>query len=201
MKNGIDYSNEELVLTVPGGEYYNDDTNTFFEVKEQTIRLKHSLVSISKWEAKYQRPFIDEKKPPTREEMLDYIRFMTITQNVDRSIYNRLTSSHHELINKYINSKMCGTSIGDDKEQSKQMRGRYKKPISSELIYYWMTEYNIPFECRKWHFGRLMMLIRVCGIKKAQMNNAAKGKKGKTNSGRDYRSINAANKRKYNTRG
>lgn len=197
LKNGINYSTEELVLTIPGGEFYNDETGMFFTVKEQTLRLKHSLLSISKWEAKYERPFLDEKHPHDAQETLDYVRFMTLTQNVDPDVYNRLNNLHIQLVNKYIDAKMNGTIVYDDKPQ----KGAYKKAISAELIYYWMTEFNIPWECNKWHLSRLLMLIRVCSIKKAQANEAANPKKGRKSASRDYRAINRSRRNKHHSKG
>lgn len=192
LKNGVNYFTEELYLTAPEQELYDEQTNTFFTVKEQTIRLKHSLISVSKWEAKYKKQFLDGIHVKTYAEDIDYIRFMTITQNVDPSFYHRLTSEQMKMVNNYISETMSGTTIRDDKRP-----GGVMKPISAEEIYYWMTEYNIPPEYAKWHLSKLLMLIRVCGIKKAAQNPKSKKNKG----GQNYRTMNNARRKKHHSRG
>ena len=193
LKNGVNYFTEELHLTVPEQEYYDERTNTFLNLKEISVRLKHSLISISKWEAKYKKQFLDGMHQKTTEETIDYIRFMTITQNVDPTFYSRLSRAQLKMVNDYISESMYGTTINEKNEK----RGAYSKPVSAEEIYYWMIEYNIPPEYAKWHFSRLLMLIRVCGIKKS-----AAAKNGKKNGKRpDYRAINNARKNKHHTRG
>lgn len=191
LKNGVNYHTEELYLTVPEQEFFDDSTNTFFTVKEQTVRLKHSLVSISKWEAKYKKQFLDRIHEKTNAEMLDYIRFMTITQNVDPSFYRALTYKQMKMVQDYISETMSGTKIRETDSKAPSL-----KPISAEEIYFWMTEYNIPPEYAKWHLSKLLMLIRVCAIKKTPPK---KGKKNKGNS--NYRSLNNARRKKHHTRG
>ena len=192
IKNGVNYFTEELHLTVPEVELYDEATNTFFVAKEQSVRLKHSLLSVSKWEAKYKKQFLDGIHKRTFAEDLDYIRFMTITQNVDPSFYSRLTNAQIKMVNDYIVETMSGTTIREDNRM-----GGPHKPVSAEEIYYWMTEYNIPPEYAKWHLSKLLMLIRVCGIKKAAQN--PKNKKGK--GGQNYRSMNNARRKKHHSRG
>lgn len=195
LKNGVNYFTEELHLTVPAQEFFDDETNTFFSVDEQTIRVKHSLISISKWEAKYKKQFLDGLNKKTQEEVNDYIRFMTITQNVDPSFYDRLSNEQLLMVNNYISETMSGTKI---REPEGKGMGRLK-PVSAEEIYYWMTEYNIPPEYAKWHLSKLLMLIRVCGIRKSA--SSKKNKKGNKGNNQDYRSLNNARKKKHHTRG
>lgn len=190
LKNGVNYFTEELHLTVPEQEMFDEWTNTFFTFKEATIRVKHSLISVSKWEAKYKRQFLDGRTEKTPEETKDYIRFMTITQNVDPMFYDLLTTSQYKMVNDYISESMTGTKFSEQ-----EGKGRiYLKPISAEEIYYWMTEYNIPPEYAKWHFSRLLTLIRVCGIKKSPKKKG-RGKQP------DYRAINNARRKKHHSRG
>jgi len=191
LKNGVNYFTEELILTVPQQELFDEETNTFFELKEQSIRLKHSLISISKWEAKYKKQFLSTSYEKTYAETIDYIRFMTITQNVDPTVYQRITNAQIGLVNDYISETMSGTTFGEEKKPPT----RFMKPVSAEEIYYWMTEYNIPPEYAKWHLSKLMTLIKVCGVKKTPP------KKGKKNRGADYRAINNARRAKHKTRG
>lgn len=148
-----------LKITVPAIELWDEQKEIFVDIKEQTLCLEHSLVSLSKWESKWHKPFLtkDEK---TDAEMRDYVRCMTLTQNVDPMIYDYLTSDNLNSIYKYIEDPMTATVINDRRSG----RGSSEQP-TAELIYYWMVACNIPFECQKWHINRLMTLIRICGIK------------------------------------
>ncbi len=192
LKNGIDYSNEVLILTVSGREYYNEETNEFIEVRETTIRLKHSLLSLSKWEAKYKRPFLDVRNPPTYEETIDYIRFMTLTQNVDPNVYDVIGAEQLGLVNRYLEDSMTGTTFGNDKAAGRAKTPR--NPLSAEVIYYYMCEFNIPWECQKWHLNRLLTLIRVCGIKR----NPPKKSKGTAKS---RQQLNELRRKQHNSKG
>lgn len=151
-----------LSIVIPAGEYFNSKTNEFIQVKEKALVLEHSLVSISKWEAKWHKPFLDNKDK-TKEEVLDYIRCMTLTQNVSEKDYLRLTASNLKDIENYIDNSMTATTFSSDKKGPKAT-GK-KQVITSELIYYWMIKAGIPIECQKWHLNRLFTLIRVCNIK------------------------------------
>ena len=148
-----------LQITIPEVELWDEKNQRFINVKQQTLSLEHSLVSISKWESKWCKPFLSTEDKST-EEIIDYVRCMTLTQNVSPDVYNYLTNDNIREINKYIEAPMSATTIYDP---DKTTRGREK--ITSELIYYWMIAMNIPFECQKWHLNRLLKLIQVCGIK------------------------------------
>lgn len=180
-----------LTIVIPKRELYNEVTNEFISTDQVTLTLEHSLVSISKWESKWKKPFLDNK-PKSREELIDYIRCMTITQNVNSSVYNALTVDNITAINKYIEDPMTATWFRED-----QQRGpASKEVITSELIYYWMTAYNIPYQFEKWHLNRLLTLIRICGIK-----NAPPKKMSKKDTMRQNRSLNAARRRSSHSRG
>lgn len=148
-----------LQVTIPAAEYFDERTDEFIETKAYTLQLEHSLISISKWEAKWCKPFLG-KENKTEEETLDYIRCMTITQNVDPMAYNALPNSEIQRIKDYINAPMTATWFND-----RDKRPPSRRVITSELVYYWMIAQNIPIECEKWHFNRLMTLIRVCSEK------------------------------------
>lgn len=157
-----------LTITIPKSEYYDELTNLFIAYGEKTIQLEHSLVSISKWESKWKKPFLfGEDK--TYEETIDYIRCMTITQNVDSKAYDHLSNSNINDVKQYIESSMTATTIRKDNT------GGNKEVITSEIIYYWMIALDIPFECQKWHFSRLITLINVCNIKKSPSKKLSKG--------------------------
>ena len=146
-----------LTIIVPSQEFFNEETETFFQTNEYTLKLEHSLLSISKWESQYHKPFLSKNKDDvhTPQEMLDYIKCMTLNTNVPSMVYDILTNDNLLEINDYIKNPMTATTI-------RKMPNSNNQIITSELIYYWMTAFNIPFECEKWHFNRLIMLIRVC---------------------------------------
>ena len=132
-----------LQITVPAVEYYDEAKNEFINKKEQTLQLEHSLVSLSKWESKWKKPFLG-KGEKTSEETLDYVRCMTMTKNVDPEVYSRLTNANIQAINDYIGDSMTATTF------SKAHGDRpSRETITSELIYYWMIAYNIPPEYQK----------------------------------------------------
>lgn len=177
----------KLKIKIP--ELWDEKNETFISAREITIQLEHSLVSLSKWESKWKKAFLDRERTP--EETIDYIRCMTITQNVDPDIYNYLSEKDIELINNYITDPMTATFITEDK--SSKSSGEI---VTSELIYYWMIVSNIPFECQKWHLNRLLMLIRVCGKK----SEPAK-KQSKKDTLAQYAALNAARRKRLNTKG
>lgn len=149
-----------LSITVPEREVFIDETNTFLTIHSQKLQLEHSLVSVSKWESKWHVPFVGDPshKERTDEQMRDYIRCMTITQNVDPLIYSVLTVDNVNAINKYIGDPMTATTFGEDMNQWQRRSGKF---LTSEYIYYLMFSYRIPKECEKWHLNRLITLIRI----------------------------------------
>lgn len=179
-----------LRITIPAGEMWDEENERFISTKEQTLQLEHSLVSLSKWESKWNKPFLS-KIEKTMEETIDYIKCMTLTQNVNPDVYKQLTVENFKEINEYIDAPMTATTFSDDKNGK-----RNREIITSELIYYWMVALNIPFECQKWHLNRLITLVRVCNVKNEPPK---KGKKSDTM--RRYAEINAANRKKFNSKG
>ena len=149
-----------LELEIPQSEVYLEAEECFVEIKPVVLRLEHSLVSISKWEAKWRKPFLDPKTSKTYDESLDYIRCMTINQNVNPLTYVVITSEMMSRINDYINEDQTATTFSNmpTNKSTRQI-------ITSELIYYWMAGYGIPMECQKWHLSRLMTLIKIFDIK------------------------------------
>lgn len=179
-----------LQITVPGVELYDEKNNEFIYLKERTLQLEHSLVSISKWESKWCKPFIS-KTDKTEEEIADYVKCMTITQNVDPDIYQRLTKSNYDEIEKYINAPMTATTF-------REGRGGKKNNgiITAEIIYYWMIALTIPKDYEKWHFNRLLTLIRVCNEKNAPSKKMSKSEIMKNNA-----ALNAARRQQFNSKG
>lgn len=150
-----------LTITVPEFEYFNEMNNTFVKFKSETFDLEHSLISLSKWESKWKKPFLSKEKK-TEEEAIDYIKCMTITRNIPNEVYSNLSPYDIEQILKYIDEPMTATTFSEE-----QMRHFNRAVITNEIIYYWMIINQIPFECQKWHLNRLLTLIKVCSIKNA----------------------------------
>ncbi len=180
-----------LTIIVPGAESYNERTNEFSYGKDTKLTLEHSLVSIAKWEAKWHKPFLNNDKK-TSEQVLDYIKCMTITQNIGDDVYMRLSTDNISKIDDYIEDPSTATWFSTQEGA----KGGRREVITSELIYYWMTCFNIPFECQKWHINRLLTLIRICSIKsqpnKKMSPNAIRARN---------RDINAARRKMMHTKG
>lgn len=156
-----------LHLTIPDLEIFDEHKNEFVNIKGGTIKIEHSLVSISKWESKWNKPFLT-KEQKSIEETIDYIKSMTITQNVKPELYNNITNDNITSVSRYISLPMTATTFNDTNSTST------KDIITSEIIYYWMISYNIPFECQKWHVNRLLTLIRVCSKKNEKPKKMSK---------------------------
>lgn len=177
-----------LDLIIPASERYNEETNEFIQTKEQRLCLEHSLISLSKWEAKYEKPFLSSEKSPL--EILDYIRFMTLTQNVSPEVFLGLTKENVDAIQKYIEAPMTATTVTHTNKK------RNTEIVTAELIYYWMIALNIPFECQKWHLNRLLKLIEVCSVKSEPPKKMSKSEILARN-----RELNAARRAKYHSKG
>ena len=179
-----------LHIVVPGSnDLWDPIHEEFITCKEMHLTLEHSLISLSKWESKYHRPFL-EKNDKTLEETIDYIRFMTLTPNVDPTVYCRLDQENIDAINKYIEDPMTASTV-------RQINSSHShEKITSELIYYWMIALQIPFECQKWHLNRLMMLIKICNAK-----NTPPKKMGRNALMQRNASLNAARRKALGTTG
>lgn len=169
-------------------DLWDERNQQFLSIKETTIQLEHSLLSISKWESKWNKSFINTKDK-TEEELIDYIKCMTITKNVDPNIYVCLTAENIQEIVNYINAPMTATIIRDTEKSSRET-------VTSELIYYWMISLNIPVKFEKWHLNRLITLIRVCSIKNQPAKKMSRGEIMQRNA-----ALNAARKKRWNTKG
>lgn len=173
-----------------GQEQWDNQKQEFIEPQTQVLQLEHSLVSISKWESKWCKSFIATKNK-TDEEILDYVKCMTLTQNVNPEVYVHISQSNINDIIDYINAPMTATTFFDDKQTRKR-----SEIVTAELIYYWMIALNIPFECQKWHLNRLLTLVRVCNIK-----NAPPKKRSKRDVMQSNTSLNRLRKQRLNTKG
>ena len=179
-----------LKLIIPGTEHFNEATEEFTTVGDVEIELEHSLVSLSKWESKFKKPFLnDAKKSP--EETVAYIEAMIISPNNPHDIAFRLSQDNINEINAYIESTESATTFGTMPDR----KGR-GEIITAELIYYWMVAFNIPFECETWHLNRLFALVRICNIKNSKPKKMSRGEIARRNA-----ELNALRRSQLNTTG
>lgn len=179
-----------LEIIVQGSEKYDDVKNEFISIESQTLKLEHSLVSISKWESKWKKPFFSSEK--TSEQMMDYIKCMSLEKIEDDKVIETLSPKYITQIQKYIEDPMTATWFNDKENQGK----RSSEVVTSELIYYWMIALNIPVEFEYWHINRLMTLIHICSIKNAPSKKMSKKEIMSSNA-----QLNAMRKAKHHTHG
>lgn len=181
------------IIHVPEQEFFNNETNEFHYIKETTFKIEHSLVAIAKWESKWHVAFLDDKVEKTDEMIKDYIKCMTISQNVNPEIYEHLPIETIKEINDYIGDPMTATTFRNINQGSIN-NGEF---ITNEIVYYWMIASNIPLECEKWHFNRLMTLIKVCSEK----NNPDKKMMNRRDILNSNKALNEARKKAMHSRG
>lgn len=179
-----------LEIEVPGTEIWDSEKEIFYYTDPSKLVLEHSLISISKWESKWNKPFLskDEKTP---EEMIDYVKCM-IVNRADPMVCNCLTTDNYKQINDYITAPMTATTF---RENGGAPRGN-REIMTAEVIYFYMISFGIPFECEKWHINRLLTLIRVCSIK-----NSPSKKMSKSAAAKQQRALNAQRRAKAHSKG
>ena len=178
-----------IKVTIPETELYDEKNERFIYIRKQTITLEHSLVSLHKWEQKWHVPFLETEK--TNEQILDYLMFMTLTQNVDPLVYSVIPKDEMKRINEYIENPMTATTFSNNGKNK-----RKKEIITAEIIYYWMIKFGIPVEFQKWHLNSLMTLIQVIGLKEAPEK-----KMGTQEALRQQRELNAARRARLHSKG
>lgn len=185
----------EFVIPEQHYEFFDERKEEFVnvDIKEIKLQIEHSLISLKKWEQKWHKPFLkDEDK--THEELLDYIRCMTLTHGVDPDIYKWIPQATIQSVLEYVHDPMTATWFRDEKLIGAQKSSR--EVITAELIYYWMIALNIPVEFQKWHLNQLLTLIKVVNIK----NQKEKKMDGQM-AAKERAAINAARRKKYNSKG
>lgn len=180
-----------LTIVIPAMEGWDEVHEEFVLLPSVELHLEHSLLSISKWETKWKKAFLSKQYQKTQTEVLDYVRCMTLDHAVSDDVYARLTATNLQAINDYIEDQKTASTI-------KSLPGSQKSSeyVTSELIYYWMVSYGIPFECQKWHLSRLLTLIKICDEK----NRPAK-KMGSKEVMKQNASLNAARRKKLHSKG
>lgn len=179
-----------LRLIIAGDENFNEEDNTFYTVDDVVIELEHSLLSLSKWESIYQKPFLGSEAK-TSEEIFGYLKTMIVTPDVDLDVVYKCSGENIVEIQAYIDSNQSATTFG-----TMPSRPGQGEVITSELIYYWMVAFNIPFECQTWHLNRLFSLIRICNIKNSPQKKLSRNEIAQRN-----RDLNAERRAKLGTSG
>jgi hypothetical protein len=179
-----------LTITVGATDVYDESDEKFSTHGGIELQLEHSLVSLSKWESEFEKPFLG-KSGKTTEETLAYIRYMVLTPNPPEDFLQSLSKENMEEINRYIDRKMTATWFSDQPGEPKS-----REVITAELVYYWMTVFNIPFACETWHINRLFTLIRICNVKQAKPQKMSRGETARRN-----RELNAQRRSQLGTRG
>lgn len=157
-----------LTIIIPEIEFFDETRQEFSSESQLVLELEHSLVSLSKWESKFEKPFLDTKEK-TDEESLYYIKCMILTPDYPENIFDRFTPEHFQDINTYIEAKMTATTFREDRKDKAN-----REVVTSELIYYWMVTFNVPIECQYWHLNRLFTLIRVFSVKNSKPEKVSK---------------------------
>lgn len=161
-----------LLLSIVVTEDFDEATHEFVGADTVEVELEHSLVSLSKWESKWEKPFLNEDEK-TKEELLDYIKMMFLGELPPEKVLSAISPDNIKEIEEYINAKMTATWFSEDETPS-----AFRAVVTAEIIYYWMIALAIPFECQHWHLNRLMTLIKVCNIKNQPRKNMSQSEAG-----------------------
>lgn len=179
-----------LTIRVGATESYDESTGLFVEQGGLALELEHSLLSLSKWESIFEKPFLgkDEK---SSEEVLTYVKCMCLDEEIPPEVFSQLSQENFDAINRHIETKHTATFFSDPPGAP-----RTREIITNELIYYWMTVFQIPFECERWHLNRLFTLIRICNVKQSKPKKMSRAEVAARN-----RELNAQRKAQLGTTG
>lgn len=149
-----------LTLTLAGSE----------EFEPITVRFEHSLLALSDWEAEHKKAFFGRSEEKTPAETISYINYMLLDDDPPGGLANRLSIPDYQTIAEYINDARSATWFREDPQAKGQ-----QEIITSELIYYWLVQFRIPFHpVETWHFNRLMTLIKIAGVKQSKPKKMSK---------------------------
>lgn len=179
-----------LTITVSGTESFDETTGKFVIVGGTALELEHSLVSLSKWESIHEKAFLG-KEAKTSEEVVSYIKCMVVTSEIPPEVFLELSEDNFKAINDYLNSRMTATYFAETPDGPSS-----REVVTSDLIYYWMTVFSIPFECEQWHLNRLFTLIRICNIKQEKPKKTNRAQIASRN-----RDLNEQRKKQHGTTG
>ena len=180
-----------LKITIPEQELFDNANQKFVTIDAVTFQIEHSLISLSKWESEWHVAFLDKKRKKTPAEIIDYIRCMTVTQNVKPETYLFITDAILKDVLDYVDNPMSATKVSEHNLGSPST-----EPVTSEMLYAQMIMYGVPVEFEKWHLNRLMTLLKV--LKK--MNTPTK-KMSKSEIFSRNRELNAWRKAHWGTAG
>ncbi len=181
-----------LTLVLKATEVYNEETQAFTKQGGIKLQLEHSLVSLSKWESIHEKPFLGDVEK-TSEEINSYIECMLLTEFPPEDFLNSLSVEDYTQMESYIGKKMTATWFA---EHPGTPQSRNSEIVTSELIYYWMSAFKIPFECETWHLNRLFTLIRICNLKQEKPKKMSRADIARRN-----RELNEQRKAQFGTNG
>lgn len=184
-----------LNLQTKEKELWDEVNNKFIKVPAYELHLEHSLIALSKWEEKFEKPFLTDTQK-TNEELIEYIKFMSIDQNIPDVVFEQLSQEELIKIEEYMKSKHTATWF---REEPNSKRGP-QEIITSEVIYYWMTDLRIPWKCEKWHLNRLLTLVRVINEKHNEQYGDKK-KMSKQEIMARNKALNAQRRKQLNSKG
>ena len=146
-----------LLLHVKENHGWDYARQEFIDVAEQDVELEHCLLAIARWESKWKTPFFVDHL--SAEQWTDYIGFMALDVPDFRFAYSLSNEQIKEVID-YIQTPQTATWFSEENKSGK------KEQLTTELVYYYMAQVPLPFElCERWHFSRLMSILRIAGIK------------------------------------
>lgn len=170
---------------------WDEELEEFKELTISTLDFEHSLASLSKWESKWETPFLSNEEKSS-EQVYDYLFCMCLTPGVTREQVLGLSGDKFKEINDYIESQQTATTFAE--LPNRRSSG---ERVTAELIYYWMVAFQIPWEAQYWHLNRLLALIRVCNSKQ----NGKQHKMSKHEIAQRNRELNEQRRQQYATRG
>lgn len=189
-----------LEIEIQPREVYDEESQMFFKTaKPVVLKLEHSLISISKWEQKWHKPYINNPDK-TRDELIDYIRCMTLNPIDNDDVYMIIDDDKIRQISEYINDPATATTVSAAKQEGLHVGKRPQQIITNEIVYQWMVALEIPFDpCEKWHLNRLLTFITVCSEKQKEAEGKNKIPSNKVNS--QYAALNKARRAAKHTKG